>query len=105
MKNIKFILLILLEVTIAGIILYSCNSTTIPKQETIIVRDTVYITINNTDSTTIDSLSDENRKLKEDLFVANYKLERIKSYTDIVDRNSSQIKFYKGWIKRVLNNN
>lgn len=37
-----------------------------------------------------------------DYFVAKYKLERIRYYTKLVDKNSSQLKFYKGWIKRVL---
>lgn len=40
--------------------------------------------------------------LQERLFVAEYKLGRIKAYKEIVDRNPSQIKFLKGWINRVL---
>lgn len=49
-----------------------------------------------------DSLNIVKDSLGEDLFVAKYKLGRIKYYTDIVDKKPSQIKFYKGWIKRVL---
>lgn len=75
------------------------------------VHDTIYIK----DSTEILKLQKEVLKSKdsikfikdslgEQLFVANYKLQRIKYYTNIVDKKSSQIKFYKGWIKRVLNN-
>lgn len=49
-----------------------------------------------------DSLNTIRNSIGEDLFVARYKLERIRYYTDIVDKKSSQLKFYKGWIKRVL---
>ena len=40
--------------------------------------------------------------LKEDLFVYKYKLERIKAYNAIVERDNSQNVFFRGWIKRVL---
>lgn len=78
------------------------------------VEKRIYITV--TDSTAIDSLIYYREQLKriqdtltyvkdslgEDLFIARYKLGRIKYYTNIVDNNPSQIKFYKGWIKRAL---
>lgn len=78
------------------------------------VEKRIYITV--TDSTAIDSLVYYREQLirtqdslayvkdslGEDLFVARYKLGRIKYYTNIVDNNPSQIKFYKGWIKRAL---
>lgn len=50
-----------------------------------------------------DSLRLVRDSLGESLFVANYKLARIKYYTKIVDNKPAQIKFYKGWIKRTLN--
>lgn len=40
--------------------------------------------------------------LKEDLFVYQYKIERIKAYNAIVERDNSQNVFFRGWIKRVL---
>lgn len=40
--------------------------------------------------------------LKEDLFVYKYKLERIKAYNAIVERDNSQNVFFRGWVKRVL---
>ena len=78
------------------------------------VEKRIYVTV--TDSTAIDSLIYYREQLKrtqdslayvkdslgEDLFVARYKLGRIKYYTNIVDNKPTQIKFYKGWIKRVL---
>lgn len=84
------------------------------KNNTISVEKTIYVPI--TDTTCVDSLiyyREQLRRTKdtlayikdslgEDLFVAKYKLERIRYYTQIVDNKPSQIKFYKGWIKRVL---
>ena len=40
--------------------------------------------------------------MSEDEFILRFKLERIRYYTNIVDSKPNQIKFYKGWIKRVL---
>lgn len=40
--------------------------------------------------------------LKSDLFVSNYKLGRIQEYCNIVERNSTQLKYLRGWINRVL---
>ena len=48
----------------------------------------------------IDSIKDA----KANTFYYKYKLERIRKYTDIVDKKPSQMKYYKGWIKRTLNN-
>lgn len=78
------------------------------------IKEIVYVPV--TDSSCVDSLIYYRELLKctqdslnavkdttaEDLFIARYKLGRIKYYTDIVDNKSSQMKFYKGWIKRVL---
>ena len=38
----------------------------------------------------------------EDAFVYKYKIERIKAYDNIVRNNSSQSKFFLGWVRRVL---
>lgn len=51
---------------------------------------------------TRDSLNSVRDSIGEDLFVARYKLNRIKYYTNLVDKKPSQMKFYKGWINRVL---
>lgn len=50
----------------------------------------------------IDELKSNNDSLGENLFVANYKLQRIKRYVEIVDGKPSQVKYLKGWIKRVI---
>lgn len=69
----------------------------------------------STDTITIVNLTEQLRRTQDslnaykadttisaELFVAKYKLERIRHYTSIVDKKPNQIKFYKGWIKRVL---
>lgn len=100
------------------VILTSCTSETavqvkyIPVHDTVNVEDTQRIvTLQRQLDLTRDSLAyvkDSLAYIKdslgEDLFVAKYKLGRIEYYTKIVDNKPSQIKFYKGWIKRVLNN-
>lgn len=75
-------------------------------------RDTVFVYLHVTDTTCIDSLRTELAKTKDslrmiennigsDLFVANYKLGRIKYYNDIA--KGTNIKYLRGWINRVLN--
>lgn len=51
---------------------------------------------------TQDSLNAFKNSMSSDEFIAKYKLERIRHYTNIVDKNPKQMKYYKGWIKRVL---
>lgn len=40
--------------------------------------------------------------LKEKLFIATYKIERVKYYLNICIKNPTQDKFLKGWIKRAV---
>ena len=51
---------------------------------------------------TKDSLNYLRNSLGEDLFVAKYKLGRIKYYNDIAAKGNN-IKYLRGWINRVLN--
>lgn len=78
------------------------------------VEKRIYVTV--TDSTAIDSLIYYREQLKrtqdslayvkdslgEDLFVARYKLGRIKYYNKIAAKGNN-IKYLRGWINRVLN--
>ena len=50
-----------------------------------------------------DSLNAVRDSLGEDLFIAKYKLARIKYYNDIAAKGNN-IKYLRGWINRVLNN-
>ena len=51
---------------------------------------------------TRDSLNSVRDSIGEDLFVARYKLSRIKYYNDIAAKGNN-IKYLRGWINRVLN--
>lgn len=78
------------------------------------VEKRIYVTV--TDSTAIDSLIYYREQLKrtqdslayvkdslgEDLFVASYKLGRIKYYNQVAAKGNN-IKYLRGWINRVLN--
>ena len=77
------------------------------------IKEIVYVPI--IDSTCVDSLVYYKEMLKqiqdslnavrdttaEDLFIARYKLGRIKYYNDIA-KNGNNIKYLRGWINRVL---
>lgn len=41
--------------------------------------------------------------LKTNLFLANYKIEKVKYYLKICYKNPSQDKFLKGWVTRAVN--
>lgn len=69
----------------------------------------------STDSITIVNLTEQLRRTQDslntykadttisaELFVAKYKLERIRYYNDIAAKGNN-IKFLRGWINRVLN--
>lgn len=110
MKNITFILLLLLScrsskdgnnkpscIWYDTIPVYDTSyiilNKTIPLFDTIIRYDTVPLNINS--FLLVDSL-------KTALFIEKYKVERVKYYLRIVDNNSSQEKYLKGWIKRAI---
>lgn len=77
------------------------------------IKEIVYVPV--TDSICVDSLVYYKKILKqtqdslnavrdttaEDLFIARYKLGRIKYYNDIA-KNGNNIKYLRGWINRVL---
>ena len=117
--------LIVLQTTIIAIIviptsimvfLHSCTDIfdspveETPCVEPTIIHDTIIDSkcIKQLDSLTYvheltkDSLKYMKDSLREDLFVARYKLGRIKYYTDIAAKGNN-IKFYRGWVLRTLN--
>lgn len=78
-----------------------------------------YDTIVKEQQYSIDSLTGELAKIKLELetaksaltdkdslkvenFILKYKINRIKQYDSIVIRNSSQSKYFRGWVRRVI---
>ena len=122
----------LLKLLFLSLILSSCgaasdvasgamwNNVDPPKRDTVVIRDTISIpdlqcqdllqlTAIERDSfarlagkTNTAKLERTNDSLYAKLLVANYKLERVQFYLNIVNRNPSQVKFLRGWINRVL---
>lgn len=91
----KYIITAILILVACNTTIY-CHNTTPPKVDTIAVHDTVYMPADTARYTQIiDSLEDE-------IFIRQYKIERVKYYLSIVDRNPSQIKFLKGWVRRAV---
>jgi hypothetical protein len=56
----------------------------------------------NTDTCRVDSLQHTIDSLSSKLFLAEYKIQRVKYYLNIAIKNPSQTKFLKGWIKRAI---
>lgn len=48
------------------------------------------------------SLTDLVNYYKDDALVYRYKIERIRQYNKIVENNSSQSVYFRGWVKRVI---
>lgn len=107
MKNIiKIIIAIFIAVS-----MISCNNT--PAEKEIIyvpVKDTIteqsniahIVALEYELKLTKDSLNIIRDSLGENLFIANYKLGRIKRYNEIAAKGNN-IKYLRGWINRVLN--
>lgn len=80
------------------------------KDKVITKRDTIYVNV--TDSSLIeindslcfkiDSLEQINAEYENELYIAMFKLERIREYNEIAKKGNN-IKFLRGWINRVLN--
>lgn len=97
-------------VSIAAMFIVACSSPPVKETIYVPVKDTIgeqeniarIIRLEHDITLYRDSLKLMRDSLGEDLFIANYKLAKIKRYTDIVNKNPKQLKFYKGWINRVL---
>lgn len=104
MKRIIILLMITLAIT-------ACNQTPVEKEIIYVpVKDTIsdeaniikIINLERELQITKDSLNYLKDSLGEDLFVAKYKLGRIKYYNNIAAKGNN-IKYLRGWINRVLN--
>lgn len=59
----------------------------------------IYLT--KIDSTMVSNIQSQNDSLKTELFIANYKLARIKEYVKLSEKGGNH-RFLAGWINRVL---
>jgi hypothetical protein len=111
----KYIVNIVIAV-IAIFVITACNNSPVEKEFIYVhvpvhVKDTIAEKANIMRITTLehelkltrDSLNIIKDSLNEDLFVANYKLARIKRYNEIAAKGNN-IKYLRGWINRVLKN-
>lgn len=111
----KYIVNIVIAV-IAIFVITACNNSPVEKEFIYVhvpvhVKDTIAEKANIMRITTLehelkltrDSLNIIKDSLNEDLFVANYKLARIKKYNEIAAKGNN-IKYLRGWINRVLKN-
>lgn len=103
-------------VVIAIFVITACNNSPVEKEFIYVhipvhVKDTIAEKANIMRITTLehelkltrDSLNIIKDSLNKDLFVANYKLARIKRYNEIAAKGNN-IKYLRGWINRVLKN-
>lgn len=111
----KYIVNIIIAV-IAIFVITACNNSPIEKEFIYVhvpvhVKDTIaekanimrIATLEHELKLTSDSLNIIKDSLNEKLFVANYKLARIKRYNEIAAKGNN-IKYLRGWINRVLKN-
>lgn len=103
--------LIIISLVIAiSVSVVSCDSTPVEKIIYIPVKDTIseknniarIVELEHRCYLLQDSLNTVKDSLGEDLFIAKYKLGRIKYYNDIAVKGNN-IKYLRGWINRVLN--
>lgn len=95
---------------IVSISILSCNSTSVKEIVYVPVKDTIsekaniarIIELEHKCYLLQDSLNTIRDSIGEDLFIAKYKLGRIKYYNDIAAKGNN-IRFLRGWINRVLN--
>ena len=99
MKKWLFIIVVLVVFVVS-----TCDKFPVEGEVHVCTPDTIVITndIIVIDNRRIDSLNTIIDSLNAELFVANYKIERIKYYNDIAKKESN-LKFLRGWINRVLN--
>ena len=88
--------------------IFACNSNAskelsaqklaITKTDTVYIprTDTIYLKCSD------DSLKDVISKLRGDLFLSNYKIERVRYYLKICIRRPGQTKFLVSWVNRAI---
>ena len=103
-------LIIISLVIVISVSVVSCDSAPVEKIIYVPVKDTIseknniarIVELEHRCYILQDSLNIVKDSLGEDLFIAKYKLGRIKYYNDIAAKGNN-IKYLRGWINRVLN--
>lgn len=103
--------LIIISLVIAiSVFVISCNNTPVEKVIYVPIKDTIseksniarIVELEHKCYILQDSLNSVRDSIGEDLFVARYKLGRIKYYNQVAAKGNN-IKYLRGWINRVLN--
>lgn len=103
-------LIIISLVITVSVSVVSCDSAPVEKVIYVPVKDTIseksniarIVELEHKCNLLQDSLNMIKDSLGKDLFIAKYKLGRIKYYNDIAAKGNN-IKYLRGWINRVLN--
>lgn len=111
MKKYAYIIIVIVSCIITECFI-SCNHDIVPVEKIIYVpvKDTISEKNNIARIAELehkchilqDSLKIIKDSIGEDLFIARYKLRRIKYYNDIAAKGNN-IKYLRGWINRVIN--
>lgn len=105
----------IIYICLLSLFIISCNK--IDKNYTLPIKEIIYVPVKDTisEKDNINRIIELEYKIKllqdtlnavkdsigEDLFVAKYKLARIKEYNDIAAKGNN-IKYLRGWINRTL---
>ena len=91
-------------VVLVGFANSACDTSPVEGESHVCVPDTIVkvIDVYVVDNIKIDSLELVIDSLQEQLFIVNYKIERIRYYNNVA-KNGNNIKYLRGWINRVLN--
>ena len=84
---------------VAAYIMHQQDQIEYYKNRAAIKPEVIYLT--KIDSTMVSNIQSKNDSLKTELFVANYKLARIKEYVKLSEKGGNH-RFLAGWINRVL---
>lgn len=112
MKKYTYIIIGIILIIIVGCLIFCNNNSVLPVEKIVYVpvKDTISEKTNVARIVELehkcyllqDSLNTIRDSIGEDLFIAKYKLGRIKYYNDIAAKGNN-IRFLRGWINRVLN--
>lgn len=87
---------------ILTVLIAACNP---PVETRVQVKDSIVYKLSPVSDSLLSEcvrLNQENDSLKTQLFLSEFRVHKVKYYVAIVDRDPTQIKFLKGWVKRAV---